>query len=103
MRSQTAQNITNLDGQVDTRFSETLQNIAANSFDILGLRENVTGLDEDVGSVSSDIMSLTQDVTVRLDNLNSTQVRNDYVFPCLFIRKTDEMSLNKTCILIWHS
>ena len=77
MRSQTAQNFTNLDGQVDTRFAETLQNITTISSDILDLRENVTGLDEDVDSVSSDIMSLTQDVSVRLDNLNSTQVRND--------------------------
>ena len=64
MRSQTAQNITNLDGQVDTRFSETLQNIMTIASDILDLRENITSLDEDVGSVSSDIMSLTQDVTL---------------------------------------
>ena len=66
MRSQTAQNITTLDVQVHSI-----------SYDILDLRDNVTGLDEDIGSVSSDIMSLTQDVSVRLDNLNSTQVRND--------------------------
>ena len=65
MRSQTAQNITTLDGQVHSI-----------SYDILDLRENVTGLDVDVDSVSSDIMSLTQDVSVRLDNLNLTQVRN---------------------------
>ena len=95
------QNITNLDGQVDTRFSETLQNIATNSFDILDLRDNVTSLTEDVDSVSSDITILTQDVTglsedlgleimslnhsiislnqdvsVKLNNLNLTQVRN---------------------------
>ena len=76
MRSQTAQNFTNLDGEVDTRFSETLQNITTISIDILDLKENVTGLDEDVGSVSSNIMSLNQDISVKLDNLNSTQVRN---------------------------
>ena len=83
MHSQTAQNITNLDEEVDTRFSETLQNITINSFDILDLRENVTSLDEDVGleimSLNHSIVGLDQDVSVKLDNLNSTQVRSTFL------------------------
>ena len=80
MHSQTAQNITNLDGQVDTRFAETLQNITTNSLNILDLRDNVTGLEEDVGleimSLNHSIIDLNQDISVKLNNLNLTQVRN---------------------------
>ena len=76
MRSQTAQNLSNLDEKVDTIFSKTLQNISTISLNILDLRENVTSLGEDV---SLEIMSLNQDSSVKLDNLNSTQVRSSFL------------------------
>ena len=83
MRSQTAQNITNLEGEVDARFSETLQTITSNSLNILDLRDNLTGLEEDVGleimSLNTSVIGLDQDISVKLDNLNLTQVRNSFL------------------------
>ena len=71
MRSQTAQNITALDGEFNSI-----------SYDILDLRENVTSLDENVGleimSLNESIIGLNQDFSVKLDNINSTQVSDSF-------------------------
>ena len=67
MRSQAVQNFTNLDGEVDARFFETLQNITSISLDILDLRDSVTDLEEDVGleimSLNHSIIGLDQDIS----------------------------------------
>ena len=71
-------------GEFNTKFSETSQNITTISFDIVDLRGDVSDLEEDVGleimSLNHSINGLDQDISVRLDNLNLTQVRNEYVF-----------------------
>ena len=54
------------------------------------MKQNITGLVEDVGSVSTDVMSLNYSITglnqglsMKLESLNITQVRNEYV--CFFV------------------
>ena len=57
----------------------------------MDMKQNITRIVEDVGSVSSDVMSLNYSITglnqglsMKLDTLNMTQVRHQYVW-CFFV------------------
>ena len=75
MRSETALNLTNLEGHVDTIFSETVQNISSNSIQILDLKQNNYNIGMDIMNLNYSVIGLDQDVSMKLNTLNTIQVR----------------------------
>ena len=75
MRSETAFNLTNLEGHVDTSFSETLQNISVLSTNILDLKQNNEDMGLEIMNLNYSVTGLNQDVSMKLKTLNTTQVR----------------------------
>ena len=85
MRSETANNLTKIDGQlalVDARVSKTEQNISTIYVDNLDLKQNVDDISLDIMNLNYSVTGLDQDVSMRLNTLNTTQVRIQSVFPC---------------------
>ena len=85
MRSETANNLTNIDGQlaqVDARVSKTEQNISTIYVDNLDLKQNVDAMSLNITNLNYSVTGLDQDVSMRLNTLNMTQVSIQSVFPC---------------------
>ena len=88
MRSETAYNLTNIDGQlaqVDARVSKTEQNISTIYVDNLDLKQNVDAMSLNITNLNYSVTGLDQDVSMRLNTLNTTQVRIQTVIPCRFL------------------
>ena len=88
MRSETAYNLTNIDGQlaqVDARVAKTEQNISTIYVDNLDLKQNVDNMSLDIMNLNYSVIGLDQDVSMKLNTLNTTQVRIQTVFPCQFL------------------
>ena len=82
MRSETANNFTNLEGHVDARVSVTEQNISSNSIQILNLKQNDYDIGMDIMNLNYSFIGLDHDVSMKLNTLNTTQVSIQSVIPC---------------------
>ena len=85
MRSETAYNLTNIDGQlsqVDARVSKTEQNISTIYTDNLDMKQNVDAMNLNIMNLNYSVTGLDQDVSMRLNTLNMTQVSIQSVIPC---------------------
>ena len=84
MRSEIANNFTNIDGQlvqVDARVSVTEQNISSNSIQILDLKQNDQDIGMDIMNLNYSVIGMNQDVSMKLNTLSTTQVRIQSVIP----------------------
>ena len=91
LRSETVYNHTNLEGQfaqvdgqlaqVDSIFSITEQNISSNSIQILDLKQNDYNIGMDIMNLNYSVIGLDQDVSMKLNTLNTTQVKIQSVIP----------------------
>ena len=82
LRSETANNFTNLEGHVDARVSVTEQNISSNSIQILNLKQNDYDIGMDIMNLNYSFIGLDHDVSMKLNTLNTTQVSIQSVIPC---------------------
>ena len=88
LRSETAYNLTIMDAQfaqVDARFTKTEQNISSNSIQILDLKQNDYNIGMDIMNLNYSVIGMNQDVSMKLNTLNTTQVRIQSVIPCQYM------------------